>query len=365
MKIYTPGPVYVRPEILAEMGHPPIEHRSKAMRMLLSSILPKLREVFGGVREGTVFTAVSSGTGLMEAAVTNTVPRGGKILNLITGTFGERWHAITMAMGREGCALSLPLGQAIAPQMVEDALRSRSYDAITLTHNETSTGVLNPLGEIASVVKQFENVLFLVDAVSSFGGAPVEVDRNSIDFAFSTSQKCLAMPAGLALGYASDRCVDRARSNPDRGFYFDIVRFAATSEVFEPAFTPPTSNLFALRRQLEDIAEETLPSRFLRHRKMMDTIHTWVESEDAQRVGFSVLAEPEYRSPTVTVVLTQKSFPLASYLSVLSREGYVLGAGIGQIAGNSFRVGHMGDLSVEDVQELTKALTESLRGMKG
>lgn len=335
------------------------------MRTLLSSVLPKLREVFGGAKEGTVFTAVSSGTGLMEAAITNAAPRGGKILNLVTGTFGERWHAITMAMGREGCSLGLPLGRAITPQMVEDTLRSQPYDAVTLTHNETSTGVLNPLKEIASVVKQFENVLFLVDAVSSFGGTPVEVDGNSIDFAFSTSQKCLALPAGLAVGYASDRYIDRARSNQDRGFYFDIVRFAATSEVLEPAFTPPTSNLFALKRQLEDIAGETLPSRFLRHRKMMDTIHTWVESEDAQQAGFSILAEPEHRSPTVTVVVAQKTFPIAPYLSILSRHGYILGAGVGQIARTSFRIGHMGDLSVKDVQELTNVLTESLGEMNG
>ena len=345
------------------MGRHPVGHRGDEMRMLLASILPGLREAFGAAKGGTVFTAACSGTGLMEAAIVNAVPREGRVLNLIGGTFGERWHAITMAAGREGHPLRVAWGRPVTPKAVEEALRSQRYDAVTLTHNETATGILNPLADIASAVKRFEGVLLLVDAVSSLGGVTVEADRNAIDFALSASQKCLALPAGLAVGFASDRCIDRARKNPDRGFYFDLLGFASTSEDLEPAFTPPTSNLFALRRQLEDIARETLASRYERHRAMMKTIHAWAEGGAAQRAGFSILADPAHRSPTVTVVRAPEAFQLDAFLSSLQRRGYVLGVGVGQVARTSFRIGHMGDLSVEDIQGLTGVLTECLEEM--
>ncbi len=363
-KIFTPGPVYVRPEILAEMGRHPIGHRGDEMHMLLAGILPGLREAFGSAKGGAVFTAACSGTGLMETAIANAVPRKGRVLNLIVGTFGERWHAITRAAGREGHPLRVDWGRPVTPEAVEEALRSQRYDAVTLTHNETATGVLNPLADTASVVKRFEGVLLLVDAVSSLGGVPVEVDRNAIDFALSASQKCLALPAGLAVAFASGRCIDRARSNPDRGFYFDLLRFASTSEDLEPAFTPPTSNLFALRRQLEDIARETLSSRYERHRAMMKTVHAWAGGGAAQRAGFSILADPAHRSPTVTVVRAPEAFKLGPFLSSLQRRGYVVGGGVGQVARTSFRIGHMGDLSVEDVQGLAGALTDCLGEME-
>ncbi|MFQ5693978.1 MAG: pyridoxal-phosphate-dependent aminotransferase family protein, partial [Nitrospinota bacterium] len=308
-KLFTPGPVHVREEILAEMARPPIVHRREEMHALMAALLPGLRNVFGAGEGDAVFVVTASGTGLLEAAVLGAVPPGGSVLHLICGHFGERWLDISAAHGREAVPLRVDWGWGIPAERVERALKEGRYDAVALTHNETSTGVLNPLEEIASVVARFEGVLFLVDAVSSLGGVPVDFARNRLDLCFAGTQKCLALPPGLAVACASERFLARARGNPGRGFYFDLTKYVSAAENLEPAFTPSTAHLFALRRQLEDIGRETLEARWARHRAMMERVHAWLEAGGAGGAGeagggagesgLSILAEPAYRSPTV------------------------------------------------------------------
>ncbi|MFQ5915155.1 MAG: pyridoxal-phosphate-dependent aminotransferase family protein [Nitrospinota bacterium] len=362
MRLFTPGPTYVREEILAEMARPPIDHRRGEMHELLSAILPGLRRVFGAGEDDRLFAVTSSATGLMEAAVTSAVARGGKILNLICGHFGERWRDISRALGREAFPLRVEWGGGISAGQVERALKERRYDALTLTHNETSTGVLNPLEEIARAVRETEGVLFFVDAVSSLGGAAVDVERNGIDFCFAGTQKCLALPPGLAVACVSARCLKRARRNPDRGYYFDLTKYAAAAEDFETAFTPSAAHLFALKRQLEDIERETVTARYARHRAMGDLLRAWAEGPGLKRRGFSILAEPEYRSPAVTAIKVPDGFDVHGFLCSMRGRGFLLGAGAGKLREETFRIGHMGDLTLGDVADLTEALSDCLEG---
>lgn len=225
--LFIPGPTYVPEEIARAQARPMIGHRSREFTALFERILPRLQAIFR--TRGRVFFIAASGTGLWEAAVRNLVRR--KVLCLINGAFGERWYQVALANGKEAVPVSIEWGKGIRPEQVVAALEDHpDVEAITLVHNETSTGVMNPLREIAGAVRQtFPEVLILVDAVSSLGGAPLETDAWGLDFVLTSSQKCLALPPGLAFCAVSERALEKAKEVPHRGYYFDLltlVRYA-------------------------------------------------------------------------------------------------------------------------------------------
>jgi predicted phosphoserine aminotransferase len=361
-KNFMPGPTQVRPEILAEMARPPIHHRGPAMKRLLAGTVPRLRDLFGVERESghKVVLTTSSSTAMMEAAMLTTVPRGGRVLNLICGAFSERWHEIARRHGREAVPLRVEWGAATRPEDVRDALSGggEAFDAVTLVHNETSTGVLNPLAEIAEAVHEHPDVLLLVDAVSSLGGAPVEVEKNGIDVCLSGSQKCLALPPGLGFGILSPGALHRAGGNPDRGFYLDLLRCVESMEKGQLPFTASSAHLLALDRQLRDIGRETWDARYERHRRMAAHVRGWAGSR------FSLLVEERYASPTVTVVEVPPDFNLPGLYSGLENEGVLIAGGYGKLRENTFRIGHMGDWTVADVVELTDIIDQKLEDLR-
>ncbi len=217
---------------------------------------------------------------------------------------------------------------------------------------------MNPLPEIASAIRGFDDVLLLVDAVSSLGGAPVDAEENGIDVCLSGSQKCLALPPGLALGVLSPRALDRARSNADRGFYLDLIRYVEFAEKGQPPFTASSSHLFALNRQLRDIEKETLEARYARHRRMAAHVRGWAESR------LSLLVGERYASPTVTVVEVPREYHLPGLYPSLEKEGICIARGYGKLGENTFRIGHMGDWTLEDVQELTEVIDRKLEDLR-
>jgi aspartate aminotransferase-like enzyme len=221
-KFFLPGPTDVHPEVLDAMIRPMIGHRSSGMEKLLQNIAPKLGAVARTSRP--VFVGTTSATGFMEMAVRNGVRR--RALSLVNGAFSERFAGIVGACGKESIRLDVPLGAAVEPDMLRDALKRTPVDAVTCVHSETSTGVLQDVAAYAEVVKDFDDVLLLVDCVTSMCGSPVETDAWKLDFAFTGSQKALALPPGLALGIASDRMVERAKTLDERGAYFDLTAFA-------------------------------------------------------------------------------------------------------------------------------------------
>jgi len=231
-KFFLPGPTDVHPEVLEAMIRPMIPHRSSAMEKLLQTMAPKLGAVARTTRP--VFVGTTSATGFMEMAVRNGVRR--RALSLVNGAFSERFAGIVGSCGKECIRLDVPLGSAIEPDMLRDALKRTPVDAVTCVHSETSTGVLQDVAGYAEVVKEFDGVLLLVDAVTSMAGSPVETDRwgEGLDFVFTGSQKALALPPGLALGVASERLVERAKTLEERGAYFDVVSFLTATTKFQP-----------------------------------------------------------------------------------------------------------------------------------
>lgn len=358
-RFFLPGPVEVHPEVLGAMERPVIGHRGQAMVELMEELQPGLRELFGTRRP--VWISTSSATGLMEAAVSNLTRRG--VLCLTCGSFGRRFHAIAERLGRTADRLDVEWGQPNLPDRLHDALAEEPgrYDLVTVVHSETSTGVLNPLPELAEVVRSFDGVLLAVDGVSSVAGVEVRADGWGVDFFLTGSQKALALPPGLAFGVASRRALERAERVEERSYYFDFLDFQRRVEKGQTPNTPAVSLLYALRRQLERIEREGLEERWARHREMAERTHAWV-ARQAERAGdgYRVLAPEGYRSPTVTAVALPAGSSGPEVAGALRERGYTVAPGYGKLKDRTFRIGHMGDHTVSQLSALLATLEDVL-----
>jgi predicted phosphoserine aminotransferase len=350
--LFTPGPTEVAPEILKAMARPVIGHRGPEMQELIGAILPRARALFG-TRAHDVFLTACSATGLWEAAVRNCVER--RVLVPICGSFSERFYEVAVACGVEADPLHVEWGRAVPAQSVSDVLASGRYDAVALVHNETACGVTNPLGEIAEAVRRHGDVALLVDAVSSLGGIPVEVDRHGIDVCLASVQKCLALPPGFSLCAVSGRALERSARRTGKGYYFDFVRLKGFFDRLVPLATPSVSHLFALLAQLKRIEAEGLEARYARHRAMADRVRAWAADR------FALFAAEGARSDTVTCVKNTRGVRVADLLSALAARGFGISNGYGKLKEATFRIGHMGDHTVDGVQSLLKAMDAALR----
>jgi predicted phosphoserine aminotransferase len=337
--------------VLEAFARPVISHRGPEIAAIIRDVLPAVREVFGAPRSEVLLSS-SSASGLMEGAIRNLVAR--RSLHLVCGAFGERWRQIALDCGREADVLKVAPGQAIDPEQVEKALGQGDYEAVCLTHNETATGVTNPLGAIAAVVRRHGGALLLVDTVSSVGGMPVEMERHGVDVCLASVQKALALPPGFSLCALSPRALERAREMKGRGYYFDFVRLAEASAKGAPLATPSVSHLSALQAQLEIMAREGLPARFARHEAMAGTVAAWALER------FGILAAQGCRSKTVTCILNTRKIVVADLLARLKQRGYQISNGYGDLKEATFRIGHMGEHTVQGVEALLSVLDELL-----
>ena len=329
-----------------------IGHRSKAMEELLAAIAPGLRAVFG--TEGTVLALTAAASGVMEAALRNLVRR--RVLCLVNGAFSERWFQMAKLCGKEPVKCEIPWGEGFTGALVEEALRKEGpVEAVTLVHNETSTGALSDLASAAAAVKKFPDSLLLVDTVSSLGGAPVEVDRNGIDLCLAGSQKALALPPGLTVVAVSRRALDRAKTIPDRGWYFDLPALAEAMAKNSTPATPAIPLLFALRKQLEKVEKGGgWGRRYEEHQKMAALADEW-----ASKRGFEPFPKKLFRSPT-TACYRAGSLDVQKFVDALKEKGYVISNGYGKLKDQSFRIGHMGDHTAGGLQKLLAAADEVL-----
>jgi len=352
-RLFIPGPTEVRPEVLQQLSRPIIGHRSAEFGQLFQGLQPRLRRLFQ--TRHRVYISTSSGSGLWEAAVRNCVRT--RCLNLVNGAFGERWRRVTLANGKQSVAVGVDWGRAIRPEQVDEALGDGCFDAVTLVHSETSTGVLNPLAEIADVIRRFADTLLLVDTVSSLGGADIPVEHLGIDVCLTSSQKALALPPGLALASVSDRALARAHEVENRGYYFDFLVFEEYLARNQTPTTPPISLLYALDRQLDRILAEGLKPRCARHQAMAEMVWNW-----ARERGFGLFAEEGYRSPTLTVVSNTRGIDVPALQAYLKGRGMAIADGYGPLKGRTFRIAHMGDLTPAEVEELLTTIDDFLDG---
>lgn len=350
-RFFLPGPTEVRPEILKEMLRPMIGHRVPAMEDLIGRMQPHLQYVFGTARP--VYISASSATGLMEGAVRNGARR--RVLALVNGAFSERFLDITRATGLEAEELAVEWGLAHSPDQVAERLKGGDFDAVTVVHSETSTGALNPVREIAEAAHQAGAVL-LVDSVSGMAGAPLMTDDWGIDFALAGSQKALAMPPGLAFGIAQEHMLERALEKKDRGTYFDFHEFEKNIRKNQTPNTPAVSLLYAAAAQLGSIRGETMEARWARHAAMARRTWEWIEEMAGRGTALEILAPEGQRSPTVTCVRPPVGWTGPRVVAEAKARGFSLATGYGRLKDETFRIGHMGDLTPTHLEALLEAL---------
>jgi predicted phosphoserine aminotransferase len=350
MKLFIPGPTDVREDVLRAMATPPIGHRTAEISVLYREISERAQKIMR--TSDMILLSTSSATGLMEAAIRNAVER--RVLSLVCGAFSDRWHAIAVTNGKEADKLEVPWGKAIDPAEVEARLRTGAYDALTVAHNETSTGVQNPLVEIGEVVKRFPEVAFMVDTVSSLGGMPVDVDKTGIDLCLASVQKCLALPPGFALCSVSPKILERSRRAKNKGWYFDLAKMADKAEAGQTPTTPSTSHMFATKRQFDVILEEGLEQRWERHRMMADMTRRWAKER------FALYADESACSDTLTCVRNSREADIAGMIKELKSRGFAVSNGYGKLKGQAFRIAHMGERRPEEVKELLNVIDDLL-----
>jgi len=349
--LFIPGPTDVAPEVLAAQTHRMIGHRSPACSDLFARVEPRLKRVFQTERR--VFITASSGSGLQEAALRNTVR--GRALVCVGGAFAERWFEIALANGLAADRLDVAWGEPHDPQQVAEAVRRGAYDAVAIVHNESSTGVANPVAEVAAAVRRVSpDTLLLVDAVSSAGGVDLQPDAWGIDVLLTSSQKCLALPPGLAFAAVSDRTLERAAAIPQRGWYFDFILLDRYLQQHTTPATPAISLLYALDAQLDRILAEGLPARFARHARMAEMTQTWALDH------FDLLAPQGFRSKTVTAIKNAPRIDVAALNAHLAAHDMAIAGGYGALRETTFRIGHMGEIQPADVERLLSAIDDYL-----
>ncbi len=349
--LFLPGPTEVDAELRAILARPLVGHRSAAFVATVQDVCQRLRGLFL-TGEPAAFETCAA-TALMEAGIRNLVPRGGRSLHLVCGAFSERWQQIAACCGRTAEAWTVPLGQAHDPA----ALRARlaagpRVDAVCITHNETATGVLEPLRELAAAVRAAApEALVLVDVVTSLAGAELRFDDWGIDLAFAGTQKCLALPPGLTCYAVSARARDRATRIDERGFLLDLPRALRETNDGKTIATPCVPLVWALQHQLQRIADEGLAARWTRHAAMREATLAWAGAR-----GFApFVATAPHRSPTVSCV-DARGADVAALAQRASDAGFKIDQGYGPLKGKAFRIGHMGDHDLARLRQLLAAL---------
>ena len=350
-KLFIPGPTHVREEILQAQAAPMIGHRAPEYAALQAEVTPKLQQLL--YTQQRVYLYASSSTGAMEGSIRQASTK--RILNTVCGAFSKRWHQITAANGVPCDKVEVPMGQAITPELVDEALSKGDYDAITIVMNETSTGVMNPVAEIAALVHaKYPDVLILVDAVSCMAGAKIEFDAWGLDVCLAGVQKCFALPPGLTVCAVSDRARERALQVPNRGYYFSYEQMDKKYDKHQTPATPAISLIQALNKQLDDILAAGLEARWERHKEMAAIVRDWA------RKYFALYSDERYLSPTVTNVKNTRGISVAKLNEELRQRGAMISNGYGDLKEKCFRIAHMGDLTPDDINWLLGQINEIL-----
>ena len=342
--MFVPGPVDVAPEVLAAQTKPMLPHRSKDFEAIFQRSEAKAKDLF--YTKTRIFQAASSGSGMQEAGIRNFVQQD--VLSCVNGSFAQRWNDVAVSNGKSADKLEVEMGEAITPDMLRDALKKKHYEAVTIVHNETSTGVENPVKELCKVVQEVSpDTLILVDAVSSLGGVKIEMDAWGIDFLLTSSQKCLALPPGLALAGASDRAMKKAESVTNRGWYFDLLLMEKHRLKDSTPMTPVMPLIYALDFQLDRIFAEGLENRFARHAAMSKKVQDWSIAH-----GMDIVAKEGYRSKTVVNVKNSHNWDISALNKFLQTRGQRIANGYGKLKDITFRIATMGETTLADVDTL-------------
>jgi len=351
-KLFIPGPIAVSEKTLRAMTQPMIGHRTTDFVALYQSMQPELQALM--YTQDPVYISTSSAWGVMEGALRNVVQK--KVLNCMNGAFSDKWNDVALRDGKPATALKFEWGQPVDPEAVRAELSKGGYDAITIIHNETSCGCMSDLPALMKVVREFPDVISIVDTVSSFTALPIKKDELGIDVFITGSQKALALPPGLALLSVSKRALERAAKTEGRGYYFDFVEFQKNHEAGMTPSTPVIPLIYALRSKLDDIKAEGIEKRYARHARLNQAVRDVVFSK-----GFKLFPKEGYGSVTLNCFANTLNIDLVALNKTLkSKHQLVIDGGYGKLKGKTFRISNMGDETDETIASMLKSFESAL-----
>lgn len=359
VKLHIPGPVEVSPRTFTAFSRPMIGHRGQGFKDLYAKIQPQLQSLFKTQRR--VYLSTSSAWGVMEATVRNLV--GKQVLNCMCGAFSDKWNDVSIRCGRKAVPLQVPWGSPIRPEAIDAHLATGNFDALTLIHNETSCGLMNPLADIAALKNKYPDVLFIVDAVSSLSALPINFDELGIDVLLAGTQKAFALPPGLTLFAVSAQALERATQMTERGYYFDFVEFEKNAAQDMTPSTPSISHIYALSDKLDEFSEEGLEQRFARHAQTNQMLRDWATEQ-----GFELFPESGFESVTLVCVNNGakpggRRIDVPTFQKRVKDAGILIDGGYGKIKGTTFRISSMGNETPESITTLTTVLNNALSGL--
>jgi aspartate aminotransferase-like enzyme len=352
-----PGPTNVDPFVLRALSKPTVAHTDSLFVELFRETLENLKKVFKTKHE--VFVVAGSGTVALEMGVANIVEPGDKILNVVIGYFGEYFVKMSKAHGAACTVLEVPWGQCAKAELVKEALEKDDYTAVTVTHVDTSTGVMNPIREIGQIVHENSDAFYVVDTVCSLGGIDVRVDDWNIDVCVSGSQKCLGVPPGLALLSVNERVLSHLenRRTPVGFWYGDIKNWLPVMRDPSKYFATPAVNMiYALSESLKMVLAEGLEPRFRRHRIIAEAFRSAIEA-----LEIKLVSDAKCAADTLTVAYYPENILDVAFRSGMRQDGVAVAATIGPIKGRGFRVGHMGNVSQNDIMATVGSIEVTLR----
>ena len=357
VKLHIPGPIEVSEKTFQALCSPMIGHRSQGFKDLYAKIQPQLQQLLS--TKQLVYISTSSAWGVMEGAIRNLVTK--KVLNCMCGAFSDKWFDVSKRCGKEAEALQVPWGSPIRAEEIDKKLATGQFDALTLIHNETSTGVMSPLEEIAALKKKYPDVMFIVDAVSSMSAVPLKFDELGIDVLLAGTQKAFALPPGIAVFVASPAALAKAATVKDRGYYFDFLEFQKNAGQSMTPSTPSISHVYALRSKLDEFFAEGLEARYARHRKTNQMVRDW-----AAKHGFTLFPDAGFESLTLTCVNNGakpggRTVDVPKLQKLVKDQGFLIDGGYGKIKGLTFRISNMGDETEASMTPLIAALDNAMK----
>lgn len=345
-RLFIPGPVKVNDDVLQQLARPTLGHRGKEYTQLHGETVDMLKKIL--FTDQNVFLSTSSASGIWEAAIRNCVGFDETVLCTCCGAFSDKWATVAKDCGRNVDELKVDWGKPVLPEMIDEKLAIGKYAAVTLAYNETSTGLMNPLYEVSEMMKQkYPDVLVFVDAVSAMVGMPLHFDQLGWDVTFASVQKAFAIPPGLAVAAVSNRALEKSKNVPGRGYYFDFQLFAKSAEKNQTLTTPNIPHIMALNYQCEKLLKEGMENVWKRHEEMAELVRAWAKEK------FALFCDEKYASNTLTTIKNTRGINVAETISsIQQKHNTIFGNGYGKLKEETFRIAHMGDITLEDLKEL-------------
>lgn len=354
-KLFIPGPVHVLPEVLEQLARPTLGHRLKEYAQLHGDVVSMLKKIL--YTEQHIFLSTSSASGIWEASIRNCVQKDETVLCTMCGAFSDKFSSVAKSCGRSVEELKVEWGQAITAEMIDKKMASGKYPILTLVYNETSTGLANPVYDISKMMKEkYPDVLVFVDAVSGMVGLPLHFDELGWDVCFASVQKAFAIPPGFAVAAVSNRAVEKSDNVPERGYYFDFQQFVKSAAKDQTVVTPSIPHIMALHYQCGRFLEEGMENVWKRHKEMGDYVRGWGKDQ-----GFAVFPQAGYESNTLTCFKNMRGIDVGAVNKALQeKHNAVFGNGYGKLKNETFRIAHMGDITMDDLKELLGWIEEEI-----